>query len=499
MPPTENPTTLRFDAADMALFSQVSHDVNPLHLSEAYARATPFGQRVVFGVLGALHCLGALPLEGQSLTGVTLEFVGPMLLGIDYTIARRALSPTRWLITLSDGTRPLVKATFRVGPGAARADAPEGEATAPRAEPADRDRDDFAAGETESGRYQVDGDALAQLMARTGVAGVATSQVAALLWSSYLVGMELPGRRALYNGLTLEFAADAAPAAPIDYTARVKHYDVRFGLLRTEISLEAGGAPLGKGEVRAFVRQAPRVTEETLPQGDALAGKTALVIGASRGLGARIAAALVGQGARVYASYLRSGGEMDALAARLQGSSGALIPVQGDGADPAWCASTLSRIAAETDGGGLDILVCNACPPILPMFFDTASAARTARYVADSLDLVGVPLAASLESLTARQGWAVVLSSVYAEKAPPNFPHYVAAKCAIEGLVQSVAHHYGGVGFLLVRPPRLEGELNIPFGGEVVLPAGQVAATIAHRLAGERPSGEAALLTEFSE
>ena len=172
MNPVENHHTVRFTGDDLALFCQASHDNNPLHLSESYARTTQFGQRVVFGILGALHCLGALPLDdGQTLTGLTLEFVGPMLQEIDYTLQRKALSPTRWLITLADGTRPLVKATFRIGPGARCDSSPEGSAQAPRTEPADRDRDDFTTGESCRGRYQVNSAAFATLLERTRVAG----------------------------------------------------------------------------------------------------------------------------------------------------------------------------------------------------------------------------------------------------------------------------------------------------------------------------------------
>ena len=50
-----------FDQADIALFSAASHDRNPLHLSEEYARTTPYGQPVVFGILGVLAALGQLP------------------------------------------------------------------------------------------------------------------------------------------------------------------------------------------------------------------------------------------------------------------------------------------------------------------------------------------------------------------------------------------------------------------------------------------------------
>ena len=70
---------------------------------------------------------------------------------------------------------------------------------------------------------------------------------------------------------------------------------------------------------------------------------------------------------------------------------------------------------------------------------------------------------------------------------------------AIEGLVRAVAHHYDNVSFLIVRPPRLAGELDIPFAGATALRGSQVAAVLAHRLEGAQVFGEAETLAEFEQ
>ncbi|MGC3974615.1 MAG: MaoC/PaaZ C-terminal domain-containing protein [Nitrospira sp.] len=46
-------TTVRFTKQDLARFSGASRDRNPLHISEDYARTTPYAEPVVFGVLGS--------------------------------------------------------------------------------------------------------------------------------------------------------------------------------------------------------------------------------------------------------------------------------------------------------------------------------------------------------------------------------------------------------------------------------------------------------------
>lgn len=70
---------------DVATFARLSGDYNPLHTDVAYAEATPFGQRVVFGML-----LGAFvsQLIGMQLPGrralilkESLEFKKPVFIG----------------------------------------------------------------------------------------------------------------------------------------------------------------------------------------------------------------------------------------------------------------------------------------------------------------------------------------------------------------------------------------------------------------------------------
>jgi len=85
-----------------------------------------------------------------------------------------------------------------------------------------------------------------------------------------------------------------------------------------------------------------------------LGGKTAVVTGASRGIGAAIAEALGGQGVRV-ALVARSEAKLKERAARIKGS----IPVTCDVSDPGSVDQATRRIASELNGAP-DILVNNA-------------------------------------------------------------------------------------------------------------------------------------------
>ena len=98
--------------SDMALFSALSRDVNPLHTSSDYARRTAFGEPVVFGILGALATLQQTPPRPeQALSKVSLLFLNPLFVGVHYRVAVMS-DATQDTIEVFDGRRPMVQSTF---------------------------------------------------------------------------------------------------------------------------------------------------------------------------------------------------------------------------------------------------------------------------------------------------------------------------------------------------------------------------------------------------
>jgi 3-hydroxybutyryl-CoA dehydratase len=93
-------------AADIDAFAEVSGDVNPVHLDEAYARTTTFGGRIAHGMLAAAYVsavLGTrLPGPGAIYLSQSLCFRRPVKIG-DHVNARvtvKALDDKRGHATL---------------------------------------------------------------------------------------------------------------------------------------------------------------------------------------------------------------------------------------------------------------------------------------------------------------------------------------------------------------------------------------------------------------
>lgn len=108
----------------------------------------------------------------------------------------------------------------------------------------------------------------------------------------------------------------------------------------------------------------------TLRPMSVLMGSRAVVTGASRNLGAEIAASLARAGASVVVNYCSSREEAEAVVASLPGVDGpAHAAVGGDVSDPEG-AALVAASAAERLGGAPDVLVNNAGPYSATPFVD---------------------------------------------------------------------------------------------------------------------------------
>src|SRR3974390_1120274 len=211
--------TIRFSADDLILFSAASGDWNPRPLSAAYAAKAPYGQQVVFGALGAMACLGQLGLAGgDRIERITAAFFRPMFLDVEYELRVNEQDGIRTGRLYDGSILVMALAVTLRGTGGKpevrrerepHFELPQGRAWDTRA---------LVPGLAISGSYECDPAALDALRSRWG-AGADTIAADCLLWSSYLVGMELPGISALFFRLVLNLEEDVALSGPLDYSA----------------------------------------------------------------------------------------------------------------------------------------------------------------------------------------------------------------------------------------------------------------------------------------
>jgi NAD(P)-dependent dehydrogenase (short-subunit alcohol dehydrogenase family) len=207
-----------------------------------------------------------------------------------------------------------------------------------------------------------------------------------------------------------------------------------------------------------------------------------VVIGASRGFGASLALALLARGHDVNAVYSSS----SAAASELQRSAGAsserLVLHRADVRDEAAVQGLVDRIT----GNGTPVrgLILNAASVPLGMALTAESAREVAEYVADAVRLAAIPLGAFLPALDRDRGWVVFCSSSAVTVPPRDWPHYVAAKGALEGLASWVARNEPRLRTVVLRPPKMLTDLtNSPSGRIAAAAPDAVAAWVVAQLA----------------
>ena len=497
--------TVSFTKEDLARFSAASQDRNPLHVSEEYARATPYGEPVVFGILGVLAALGHLPdRPHHRLQSLSVEFRNPLAVGVSYRLEVSTSSMDCDTVKLYDAARLMLKATFTFAAGHTPAQFLRIHEGSSVSEAADRTKIDLTPGTRVTGEYGPGAQDFFQVVTRWRLSGkgVTSQQITAMMWASFLVGMELPGQRAVFWRLILSFLPELdTHNGPFNFEAVVEKLDERYDLLHTTGTLSSGHMPGATAQMWAFVRQdSPQPSLgriiTILPPSQRLSGKVALVIGGSRGLGAAMTQALASQGCSVILNYHRSTQEAERVRASLGAGADRIMLLQGDAADTEWCATARQTIL--TRYRRLDLLICNASPPIRPLPFAPERLAQFEEFLARSLALVTGPMASFLSTLAEQGGWNIVLSSSFVTELPAEFPQYVTTKSAVEGLVHWAARHYPKVHHLILRPPKLlTDQTNTAMGRQGALEVEQAAVSLVRHICSADHSESPEILETF--
>jgi len=202
-----------------------------------------------------------------------------------------------------------------------------------------------------------------------------------------------------------------------------------------------------------------------------LAGQVALVTGASRGIGAAIAAELAGAGATVVVNFASSPDAANAVVAGIQAAGGQAWAHRADVADEAQVEAMVKAVLERE--GRLDVLVNNAGITRDGLLMRMKSADWQS--VID-LNLTGVFLctrAVSRSMLKARSGRIINITSVVALMGNPGQANYSAAKAGVIGLTRSSAAEFAsrGVTVNAVAPGFIDSDMTAELDKEPILKA----------------------------
>jgi 3-oxoacyl-[acyl-carrier protein] reductase len=208
-----------------------------------------------------------------------------------------------------------------------------------------------------------------------------------------------------------------------------------------------------------------------------LTGKTALVTGASRGIGAGIARRLAADGAKVAITYTKGAEAAASLVEEIARTGGKAMAIQADATDARAVAAAVEKVVLTY--GQLDILVNNAGTAI-PKPFEEATLEELDRVI--NLNVRGAMIATHAALKHIQNGGRIIMigSCVGERDMTPGLAAYAATKGAVKMFTQGLSREVGSRGITVnnVQPGPIDTDLN-PAAGDWAAP--QIANTALKR------------------
>jgi 3-oxoacyl-[acyl-carrier protein] reductase len=199
-----------------------------------------------------------------------------------------------------------------------------------------------------------------------------------------------------------------------------------------------------------------------------LEGKTALVTGGSRGIGAAIARRLAADGANVAITYTKGADAAASVVREIERAGARAIAIQADAADADASKAAIEKTLAAF--GRLDVFVNNAGTAI-PKKFEETTIFELDRVI--DINLRGAFTATQAALKHMKNGGRIIMigSCVGERNMTPGLVAYAANKGAIKMFAQSLSREVGARGITVnnVQPGPIDTELN-PASGDWAAP-----------------------------
>ena len=202
-----------------------------------------------------------------------------------------------------------------------------------------------------------------------------------------------------------------------------------------------------------------------------LDGQTALVTGASRGIGRAVALALAGEGAEVVVNYASSPDAAEQVVAEIQAQGGSAYAVKADVGDEASVEALIKTVLKRSER--IDVLVNNAgiTRDGLLMRMKTEDWQAVI-----NLNLTGVFLctrAVARPMLKQRSGRIINITSVVGLMGNAGQANYAAAKAGVVGLTRSSAKEMASRGITVnaVAPGFIATDMTKDLAADAILSA----------------------------
>ncbi|MFJ8545014.1 SDR family NAD(P)-dependent oxidoreductase [Streptomyces sp. NPDC093586] len=222
-----------------------------------------------------------------------------------------------------------------------------------------------------------------------------------------------------------------------------------------------------------------------------LTGRTALVTGGSRGIGAATVLRLAREGADVALTYVNGEDAASDVVRAVEALGRRAVALRADSADAQEAAGAVER-AAQALGGGVDVLVNNVGAGVLGPL-ESLSLADVDHLLA--VNVRGVFLASQAAAARMAEGGRIItIGTCMTQRVPgPGGTLYAMSKAALVGLTKALARELGprGITANIVHPGPIDTDMNPADGpyakGQAAMTAlgrfgtaDEVASTVAH-------------------